>query len=352
MRILNVGTFNWITPRSRHSVELGRFDIHQKLTYAATRAGHLVVEFADRAIAKREAPLGIRALGQKAVDRRFLQMCDEFRPDIIFLHFADLVSNEAVTAARKLAPGVRIADVNIDPVGPEKNERRLSMRRDVADAVFVTTAGDPIKRFGGARSFSAFMPNPVDRSVETGRGWERSDQSIDLLLPLGNDGPRAIGDDVAAPSQALAAVRETAPALKIHTPGLGAPRVGGVRYLDMLNDAKMGWALSRHNDQPFYASDRMAHMTGFGLLTFLDRKAGFSAIYAEEEIAFYGNLEEFVAKARGFAADDALRRETAKRGWEKTWAVFESGRVLGYLLAQLHDQDVSAYEWPVDRHRA
>ena len=49
-------------------------------------------------------------------------------------------------------------------------------------------------------------------------------------------------------------------------------------------------------------------------------------------------------------ADDAAARALARRGWEKTWTLFESGRVFAYLLAQLfEDGGARGYEWPCER---
>ena len=40
----------------------------------------------------------------------------------------------------------------------------------------------------------------------------------------------------------------------------------------------------------------------------------------------------------------------ARKGWEKTWALFESRRVLAYLLAQLFDEGgAKGFEWPCER---
>ena len=53
---------------------------------------------------------------------------------------------------------------------------------------------------------------------------------------------------------------------------------------------------------------------------------------------------------RRLIADDAAARAMARRGWEKTWALFESGRVLDYVLAQLFDEGgAKGFEWPVER---
>jgi hypothetical protein len=49
-------------------------------------------------------------------------------------------------------------------------------------------------------------------------------------------------------------------------------------------------------------------------------------------------------------ADDEAARDVARRGWEKTWTLFDSSRVLAYVLAQLfEDSGAQGYEWPSTR---
>ena len=49
-------------------------------------------------------------------------------------------------------------------------------------------------------------------------------------------------------------------------------------------------------------------------------------------------------------ADDSAAREMAVKGWERTWSIFDSSRVLDYLLAQLFaGGGAKHFEWPVGR---
>jgi hypothetical protein len=194
------------------------------------------------------------------------------------------------------------------------------------------------------------MPNPVDPAVETGRAFEVERPRFDLILPVGDDSLRHIGADRLRTSQAVATVRRTSPKLKVLSPGLEGPRLRGSAYIEALSTSRLGWALSRHNDQPLYASDRMAHMLGCGLATLLDAGAGFDRIYDADEVGFYRDLDELTAKIALLHADDDLRRETARRGWRKTWAVFGVEHVFAYLLDQVFNEgqglDVA---WPAQR---
>jgi len=354
MRILNVADFNWMTGAERRSARLSLFDICRKFTLAATRANHLVVEFSDRAVARMGAPLRVRGLGAGWANRRFLQCVDELRPDLILLHFADRIANESLIEARRLAPGVLIADINIDPIDTAKNQKRLGLRTGVADALFVTTAEPGLGRYAGPAAFAAFLPNPVDPSIETGRAFETSTTAFDLLFPAHDDRPREIGPEVAAPSAAAARLRAELPDLRLSCPGVGGqPEVAGYAYFRALMSARLGWSLSRRGSLPLYASDRMAHMFGWGLGVLLDRRAGFDRFYGDDEAAFYAGFDDMIAKVRRLKADDEAARDMARRGWERTWSLFESGRVLAYVLDQLQDEGGARdYEWPCERRRS
>jgi len=353
MRILNVGDFNWMTGRETHTANVDLFPIRSKLTNAAIRAGHFVAEYSDRAVARRAATWPRRGLNLKAARRGFLQMVDEVLPDLILLHFADHIDAESLDQARRLAPGVVLVDINIDPLPDPKTVARLERRKGSVDAMFVTTAGPGLKRFADDRSFVAFMPNPVDPAVETARVFEAEQTSMDLILPVGDDSPRQLGDQRPPPSQIVAELGRRLPALRLATPGLSAPRLRGLNYFEALQGARMGWALSRYSDQPWYASDRMAHMLGSGLLTLIDARSGFGQVYAEDEVVFYTGLDDLTSKLQALLDDDARARAMAEKGWRKTWAVFEVGRVFAYLLEQLYREGgATDAAWPSQRWEA
>lgn len=339
--------FNWMTGAERHTANLSLFDICRKISMAASRADHLVVEFSDRAVARMAPPLMRRA----TVRRRLLQAVDELRPDLILLHFADKIDNAALVEARALAPGVVIADINIDPIDTPKNQRRLALRRGVADALFVTTAEPGLAANMGPGAFAAYLPNPVDRAVETGRGFDNAAPAFDVLLPAGGEAPREIGEERLSPRKAVARLKRAVPGLKVSTPGTGGQKAArGQRYFEALDSARAGWSLSRRASLPLYASDRMAHFFGWGLAVLLDRRAGFERFYGADEAVFYDDLDDLAAGVRALLADDAAARDLARRGWETTWRLFDSDRVLAYLLAQLFSAGgAKDYEWPCQR---
>jgi len=334
-----------MTGAERHTANLSLFDICRKFTLAANRADHLVVEFSDRAVARAASPL------RPGPERRFLQVVDELRPDLILLHFADRIGNGALAEARALSPGVRIADINIDPIDTDKNRRRLTLRKGAADALFVTTAEPALGTNAGPGAFAAFLPNPVDPAIETGRAFEIESLPCDLLFPATDEGAREIGAVRLTPAEAVARLKGAVPGLRMSTPGVGSQaKARGWRYFEALGSARIGWSLSRRASLPLYASDRMAHFFGWGLVTLIDRRAGFDRFYAADEAVFYDDLADLAASMRELLADDAAARDRARRGWSATWRQFHSARVFDYVLAQLfEDGGAKGYEWPCER---
>jgi hypothetical protein len=351
MRLLNVGDFHWMTGAESHTANLSLFDIRRKFSHAAIRADDLVVEFSDRAVARSATPLGLRALGARAADRRFLQVVDELRPDLILLHFADDISNTALAEARRLCPGVTIADINIDPIWTAKNRGRLAARKGFADALFVTTAEPTLAEYVGAGAFAAFLPNPVDPAVETGRAFDAEAPAYDLLFPATDEAPREVGSRTMEPALATALLKSEVPGLRLLAPGVGdEPSARGAAYFNALQSARIGWSLSRRSSLPLYASDRMAHFFGWGLAVCLDRRAGFDRFYDASEAVFYDELTDLAVAVRRLIADDARARAMARRGWEKTWSLFHMDRIYAYVRAQLFDEGgARGYEWPCDR---
>jgi hypothetical protein len=351
MKLLNVGDFNWMTGAESHTANLSLFDIRRKFSHAAIRADDLVVEFSDRAVARTATPFGLRGQGRRAADRRFLQVVDELRPDLILLHFADAVSNDALRQARSVSRGVMIVEINIDPIWTAKNRRRLSARKGVADALFVTTAEPSLAEHVGRGAFAAFLPNPVDPAIETGRGFETESPAFDLLFPASDEDPREVGSRAMEPALATARLKAEVPGLRLLAPGVGdEPAARGHAYFEALQSARIGWSLSRRARLPLYASDRMAHFFGWGLTVCLDRRSGFDRFYDATEAVFYDELADLAEAVRRLIADDARTRAIARRGWEKTWALFHMDKVYAYVLAQLFDDGGARdHAWPCDR---
>ncbi len=342
MRILYIGNVQGFGNAGRFYL------IPQKLVNGFTRNDHNVYPFNDRDYARSSTLFGSRKFGIVPLNRKVLEVCAEFRPDLVLLGHCEMVWNRSLEQMRRLCPGVKIVYRNVDPLNDAGNVKDIEHRAGAVDGIFLTTAGARLKRFARPGTFVAFMPNPVDPSIETGRSFAAADHRFDLFFAGGRVGrtdPR--GSRIRRIVQELPELR-----FALHGAGFNQDYIFGQRYLDRLAQAKMGLSFSKSNDDYFYASDRMAQYLGNGLLTFLQRGADFEELFEESELAYYRDEDELLRKLRHFQSEDVAWRTVAEGGWRKAHAVFDCKLVAQYMLETIFELPLSHdYRWPTEVHR-
>ena len=206
------------------------------LACGAVRGNHRLCEFSDRDLA-RYMGLGIRALGERLVNKALVKTARNFRPEAVLLGHCDFIRNETLAAIRRDVPGVRIAHFNVDPMCDAHPQAQMRERMESCDALFATTAGERwLKPFATGKNVVAYMPNPSDPALETLDNSRRGadDFSCDLFYagqPRQGD-PRL--DFITRLSEA---VRKTP--LRFELVGMGGRRVHPL-HLRELGDALPG----------------------------------------------------------------------------------------------------------------
>ena len=321
------------------------YGVPYKLSGGLTRLGHFVFDYPDRDVADGYF-IGIRRLGVRRANEKLIAVCQEVRPDMLLLGHCTIISPDTLNTIRKNIPAIRIAHWNCDALFIPKNFERVSTLVPLVDATFVTTAGEALKALSKAGGRVAFMPNPVYPSIETLRVFDKDSVENDLVFLTGGgafSGMRA---------QICENIRTRIPDLKFDIRGLfGHPNAYGSRLFDALGNAKMGLNISARNDVYLYSSDRMAQLMGSGLLTFLDRRTGFSEMIREDEAAFYEGEDELVEKLLHFRRNDTERREVARRGWERAHEIFHATKVAQWIVETTFRLATSGgYAWPTQIH--
>ena len=348
MKIVHVSNFS--LRKAKHAF----YGLPFKLTNGLTRLGHCVLNFCDRDVADSYAA-GIRVLGQSYANRRLIALCADVRPDLLLLGHCAIIQPETIEAIRRAVPGISIAHWNCDALFIPSNVARLQALLPLTDATFVTTAGASLEALAAAGGRAAFMPNPIDSSIETLRVFEKEHVENDLVFITGT---RRYGSDK---GELCRAVKDSAPAIKFDVRGLfGGPCVYGAKFFDVLANAKMALAISEKNDVFLYSSDRMAQLLGCGLLTFVDRRTGFDSIFSDEEIVFYEGSNDLIEKLLHFNAHDAERRRIASKGWQRGHGMFNEMLVAQWIIettfrlppsqdycwpTQVHGEHSRAYRW-------
>lgn len=321
------------------------YGVPYKLSDGLTRLGHFVFDYPDRDVADGYF-VGIRQLGVSHANRKLINVCQEVRPDMLLLGHCTIISPETLNTIRKNIPTVRIAHWNCDALFIPNNFKRVSSLVPLVDATFVTTAGEDLNTLSKSGGRVAFMPNPVDGSIETIKVFEKDGVENDLVFLTGG------GPFIQMRSQICENIRARIPDLKFDVRGLfGHPNAYGARLFDVLGNAKMGLNISAKNDVHLYSSDRMSQLMGCGLLTFVDRRTGFLSIIHDDEAVFYEGEDELVEKLLYFRRNDSERREVAKRGWQRAHQIFNETLVARWIVeATFRTPPSQDYAWPTEIH--
>lgn len=354
MQILYVGNGNLKHRGARY------YDVGRKLMNGLIRLGHHVYFFSDRDTARAASPLGARKLGVKHCNRAFIETCRQLKPEFILLGHADIISNDALAEVQAMLPDVKIAQFNVDPVFRAGNINMIKQKLPHVDATFITTGGPILKRFAHPRGQVCFMPNPVDPSMERAKCHEHSDQPYDMFWALRAMQHNTPGD----PRIELPVYLAAQDGIVMDYHGMrGRAELFGAAYYERIAQNKMGLNISvvrTHETSPraqdeelyLYASDRISHYLGCGLLTFATRDNRLEELLKEdEEMIYFSTAEELTDKVRYYLKHDGKRREIAAKGWHRAHTDFNVRMVAQYILDVTFQSDMTYdYGWPSERY--
>jgi hypothetical protein len=350
MRVLVIGNAGEREPGRRY------YSVERKLANGFTRNGHSVLFFSDRDVARAGSLFRSSRAGRGAANAKFLAAVANYAPHAVVFAHSCLIATETFAAAKAGPARPRLAQVCVDPLFRKVNVDFLKDRARVTDATFVTTGGEALARFSTASNVSAFIPNPVDPSIEDLRNFARDDLAFDAFFAAnaGNDRP----DDA----------RRVTPRLFAQTPELacafhgfdGAPGLYGAAYFAGLAEARMGLNLNSDRAETasarapeeelyLYSSDRLAQLTGCGLATLSFRVNRLMELYEDgREMVFADAPQDMLEAALRLKRDDAARRRIAEAGWRKAHSAFNERLVAGFIEDTLFRRPPSQpYAWPM-----
>ncbi|MDH5515513.1 MAG: glycosyltransferase [Gammaproteobacteria bacterium] len=323
------------------------------------RNNHEVFWFSDRDVARYSSFLGSRKTGVRSCNRKFLEVCRNFEPDVIALCSADIISPDTLAVARRLLPNVAIFQYYIDPLFIKENDQNVRSKVEVVDYTFVTTAGEVLRRVAGSHSKAAFIPNPVDASIDTQRCHERSDQAFDVFF-AGHRSPWSDPDDLRLRFPQI--LQAQLPGVRVSAHGLGfGESLYGAAFMHALGDARIGLNFSQRTSQAvpgpggelyFYSSDRVGLFLGNGLLVFSTGEFNLAGLYGEDALVEVSGADDFIDKLRFYTEHDDERMVIARTGYQRAHDEFNERLVAQFMLEATLEQPLShAYQWPTESYR-
>jgi len=335
MRILLVG------PGNNKKYGGGFFySFNRRLMNGFIRAGHFVYPFSDRDTA--DYAMGVRPLGRRLANQRLVEIAQDLQPDLTILLLSYLITPETVAKIKARVRSVKVGAICIDDIGHDNPAGQFRYLLSQADFGFATTGGETLATFRDAAPV-AFIPNPVDASIDVARAYEAQSHDHDVFFACHQPERDQRWQQIDALSRLLPAN------VRLGLYGRSRERdVKGAAYIAALGASKVGLNLNRR-DGDLYASDRMAHFLGNGLALATPRASGYDAVFGEDELAFFDGIEDLAEVIVGLTGDDEAWRGVARAGRRRAMDLMNEVRVAGFVAEMTAGRDVPS-DWPFADH--
>ena len=331
LRILHITNFN-----ERLDGRLF-FNTGRRINNGFIRLGHSVLGFSDRDIQKYYK--NIKDLkGAKSLNEKLRKTCYNYKPDIIMLGHADLISSDQIVELRNDYPNVKFGQWFLDPLnkkGPdyERNKSRILDKIDHLDASFVTTSPS-VLNFLPKKTNNYYIPNPSDDSFETLNNFSKP-CNVDVFFALSHGVHRGVlkTGKIDDRINFLKQLSEITPDVKFDIYGIDKVQpIWADHYFKTISNAKMGLNLSRGDAIKYYSSDRITQIVGNGLVCLIDEKTQYRDFFNNSEMVFYKNVNDLSEKILKISRDEKLRKKIAKNGKTKYMKYFNSSLVAEFII--------------------
>jgi len=332
LRILHITNFN-----ERHNGRLF-FNTGRRINNGFIRLGHSVLELSDRDIIKNSKSLN-DLNGSKNLNSKILDICNNFRPNLVVLGHADLVNINTLNEIKINYPNIKIAQWFLDPLnkdGPdfEKNKERIMNKLEFIDASFLTTSPDVLKFINKKKNFY-FIPNPTDPSFEKLNNFNNHCE-MDVFYAISHGvhrGNLKIGKYDERQKFLEDLIKKT-PATKFDIYGLNKIQpIWGDSFLKAISNSRMGLNLSRGDPIKYYSSDRISQIIGNGLLTLIDEKTHYRDFFNDKEMIFYKNMDDLSEKILKYKNSNESKK-IAESGKKKYMKYFNSNLVADFIITK------------------
>ena len=345
LRILHITNFN-----EKHNGRLF-FNTGRRLNNGFIRLGHSVLEFSDRDIVSRGKSIKDFS-GSSTLNDKLLKTCNHFKPDIIVLGHADMISKDILHNLKRDYSDLKIAQWFLDPLnknGPDflKNKNRILDKSDVLDANFLTTSPEAVS-FLPRKVKNYFIPNPSDSSMETLDNYKK-DCSNDVFFALSHGVHRGQLKNRSSDDREKFIKNLVSKCKNIKFDLFGMNNVQPIwadQYFKNISNSKMGLNLSRGTPIKYYSSDRITQIIGNGLVTLIDEKTCYNDFFDNSEMVFYKNISDLSEKIEKISEDEKLRKSIGRKGKVKYMKYFNSNLVADFIIKKtLSLKDKKKYLW-------
>ena len=341
LKILHVTNFN-----ERHNGRLF-YNTGKRINNGFVRLGHSVLEFSDRDIVSYYRSIN-DLNGSKALNRKLLEVISNYVPDIIVIGHADLIKIDTLKYIKKNYPDIKFAQWFLDRMDTQWsfNKKRFLDKIDVMDASFCTT--DPLSLNFDNNKQIHFMPNPVDKSFEKLKNFQKTYFNNDVFFAMSHGVHRGVlkkgkFDDR---ENFINKILLKSQSVRFDLYGMNNRQpIWADDFINAVSQSKIGLNLSQGKTAKYYSSDRFAQLIGNGLLVMIDEKTKFNDFFDKDEIILYKNLTDLTEQILKYTNDDKLRKYIAKKGYDKYFKYFNSSIISDFIIKKTLNIKHNKFYW-------
>jgi glycosyltransferase involved in cell wall biosynthesis len=341
LKILHVTNFN-----ERHNGRLF-YNTGKRINNGFIRLNHSVLEFSDRDIVSYYRKL-TDIDGSKKLNKKLIEVISNYLPDLIILGHADLIEFNTLKFIKKNYPDIKICQWFLDRMDSDwsKNLIRFKDKMNLMDANFCTTDPKTLKLSKNAPIY--YMPNPVDKSFETLRNFEKNSLNNDVFFAMSHGVHRGIlkKGKFDERENFIDKLQDLIPNIRFDLYGMRNHQpIWADNFINALSKSKIGLNLSQGKPLKYYSSDRFAQLIGNGLLVFIHEKTKFNHFFNNQEIVTYSNVKDLAKKINKFNQNDKLRKKIAKNGYKKYFKYFNSTIVADFIIQKTLGNKSKFFFW-------
>lgn len=304
---------------------------HTRLSNGFIRNGHFVYNFSYRDVAREEAPLGIKELGMKKMNKRFVETAENIAADVVLLGHAEFIEAETLIEIKKRLPKCKIVMWWVDWWhNLVKYDAVMNRRMPLLDALFMTSDPDFVREnFAPTRQAEKFffMPNSCDPSMDKGRAYDVAEPLHEVLF---------IGRSFGSRDDLLSHFKKSMSDLNIGLYGQGRENfVTGHRYLELVSNSRIGINFNRDNSMPLYTSNRMVHLAANGCLVMTPDTPRMKEIFTPEEVVYFSSAQDCEEKVRYYLEHYEEAKTIAKAGQVRAHRDYDAQVISSEMLRKI-----------------
>ena len=83
----------------------------------------------------------------------------------------------------------------------------------------------------------------------------------------------------------------------------------------------------------YYSSNRIASLVANGIMTFIDKKVGYSDFFDDTEMGFYKNVDDLLIQMESLHSNISKVNRISKNGKRKYFSIFNNLIVSDYIIS-------------------